>query len=99
MSYNSQFLKNKQNTRLTQEILPFKVKHYQHQDELHMLLNTEKQLKYHYFAVEQQPHLLLPENASQVSRTALLSYVVEIYGAQKAQFFSYVIHSQTYISR
>ena len=31
-----------QNTRLTEGILPFTVKHYQHQDELNMLLNTEK---------------------------------------------------------
>ena len=71
-----------QNMRLTQEILPFTVKLYQHQDELDMLLNTAKQLKYHYFAVEQQPHLYLPEKASQVSRTAFLSYLVEIYGSQ-----------------
>ena len=47
-----------------------------------MLLNTAKQLKYHYFAVEQQPHFFLTEKASQVSRTAFLSYLVEIYGAQ-----------------
>ena len=50
-----------QNRRLTREILPFEVKHYQHQDELNILLNTVRQLKYHYFAVEQQPHLSLPE--------------------------------------
>ena len=61
-----------QNTRLTQEILPFKIKHYQHQDELNVLLNTAKQHKYHYFAVEQQLHLDLAEKASQVSRTAFL---------------------------
>ena len=67
-----------QNTRLTQENLPFKVKHYQNQDELNILLNTAKQLKYHYFAVEQQPRLYLPEKASQVSRTAFISYLVEI---------------------
>ena len=67
-----------QNKRLTREILPFEVKHYQHQDELKKLLNTAKQLKYHYFAVEQQIHLSLPEKASQVSRTAFLSYLVEI---------------------
>ena len=56
-----------QNKRLTREILPFEVKHYQHQDELNILLNTAKQLKYNYFAREQQPHLSLPEKASQVS--------------------------------
>ena len=56
-----------QNTRLTHEILPLKVKHYQHQDELNILLNTAKQIKYHYFAVEQQPHLFLQEKASKVS--------------------------------
>ena len=50
-----------QNNRLTREIQPFEVKHYQHQDELNILLNTAKQLKYHYFAVEQQPHLSLPD--------------------------------------
>ena len=49
-----------QNTRLTHEILPFKVSNYQHQGELNILLNTSKQLKYHYFAVEQQLHLYLP---------------------------------------
>ena len=50
-----------------------------------MLLKAAKQLKYHYFAVEQQPHLNLPEIASQVSRTAFLSYLVEIYGTQLTQ--------------
>ena len=70
-----------QKKRLTREILPFEVRHYQHQ-ELNILLNTAKQLKYHYFAIEQQPHITLPEKASQVSRTAFLSYLVEIYGTQ-----------------
>ena len=71
-----------QNKRLIHEILPFEVKHYQHQDELNILLNTAKQLKYHYFAIKQQPHLSLPEKASQVSRTAFLSYLIEIYGTE-----------------
>ena len=56
-----------QNRRLTRENLPFEVKHYEHQDhqdELNIPLNTAKQLKYHYFAVEQQPHPSLPEKAS-----------------------------------
>ena len=39
-----------QNKRLTREILHFEVKHYQHQDELNILLKTAKQLKYHSFA-------------------------------------------------
>ena len=69
-----------QNKRLTRGILPLEVKHYQHQGELNRLLNTAKQLKYNYFALEQQPHLSLPEKASHVSRTAVLSYLVEIYG-------------------
>ena len=59
--------------------------YYQHQDELNVLLNTEKQLRYHYFAVEQQPHLSLPEKASEVSRNAFLLYLVEIYGTQLTQ--------------
>ena len=77
-----------QNKRLTREILSFEVKHYQHQDELNILLNTAKRPKYPYFAAKQQPFLSLPENASQVSRTAFLSYIVifgfifQIYGAQ-----------------
>ena len=76
----------KQNkTCLLKEVVPSKVKNYQHQDELNMLLNTAKQLKYHYFAAEQQPHLNLQERASQVSRTAFLSYLVEIYGNQLTQ--------------
>ena len=70
------------NRRLTREILPFEVKHYQHQDELNILLNTAKQLKCHYLTIEQQPLLSSPEKASKVSRTAFLSYLVEIYGAQ-----------------
>ena len=41
-----------QKRRLTSEDLPFDVKHYEHQDKLNTLLNTAKQLKYHYFAVE-----------------------------------------------
>ena len=36
-----------QNKRLLREILPFEVKHYRQQDELNLLLNTAKQLKYH----------------------------------------------------
>ena len=43
-----------QNKRLTRKILPFEVKHYQNQDELNTLKDT-KQLKYHSFAIEQQP--------------------------------------------
>ena len=42
-----------QNKRFTREILPVEVKHYQHHDELNILLNTAKRLKYHYFAIEQ----------------------------------------------
>ena len=59
-----------QNKRLTRETLPLEVKHYQHQAELNLLLNIAKQLKYHYFAVEQQTLLSLTEKASQVSLTA-----------------------------
>ena len=56
---------------------------------MNILLKTAKQLKYHYFAVGQQPHLSLPEKASQVTRTTFLSYLVEIYGIQltKGCFF------------
>ena len=72
-----------QNKRLQRDILPFEAKHYQHQDDLNILLNTAKQHKYLYFAAEQQPLLFsLPDKASQVSRTAFLSYLIEIYGAQ-----------------
>ena len=71
-----------QNKCLTRENLPLEVKHYQHQDELNILLNTAKQLKYHNCAAEQQPLLSTPVKASRVSRTAFLSYLVEIYGAQ-----------------
>ena len=71
-----------QNRRLMHEILPLKITQYQHQDELHLQLNTAKQLNYHFFAVEQQPLLFLPDRASKVSRTAFLSYFNEIYGAQ-----------------
>ena len=73
------------NACLLKEVLPFTIKNYQHQDELNMLLYTAKQLKYHYFAVGHQPHLNLQEKASQVSRTAFLSYLVEIYGTQHTQ--------------
>ena len=71
-----------QKRRLAREIPPFEVKHYQHQDEYNIILNIANQIKYHFFAVEQQPLLYLPEKASQVSRTAFFSYLVEIYGAQ-----------------
>ena len=57
-------------------------KHYQHQDELNLLPNVAKQLKYHCFAAEQQSLLSLPDRASQVSRTVFLSYIIEIYGVQ-----------------
>ena len=68
-----------QKKRLTRKILPFEVRCYKHQDELNILLHTAKQLKYHYFAVEQQPLLSLAEKASLVSGTAFLSCLVEIY--------------------
>ena len=35
-----------QNKRLICDILPFEVKHYQHQDELNILLTTAKQIKF-----------------------------------------------------
>ena len=81
-------LLTQQNKRLTRKILPFEVKHYQHQYVLNILLNTAKRPKYPYFAAEQQPLLSLAENASQVSRTAFISslvifgFIFHIYGAQ-----------------
>ena len=71
-----------QNKRLQEDILPFEIKYDQHQDELNILLNTAKQLKYHYYASEQQPLFSFLEKASQVSRTTFLAYIVEIYGAE-----------------
>ena len=50
-----------QNKRLIRDILPFEAKHYQHQDELNILLNTAKQLEHNHFAVQQQPLLSSPE--------------------------------------
>ena len=70
------------NNCLMHEILPFKVTNYQNQDELNLLLNTAKQLIYHYFGVQQQLLLTLTDKASQVSRTGFQSYLIEIYGAQ-----------------
>ena len=82
-----------QNKRLIRDILPFEVKHYQRQDELNIFLNTAKQLKYHYFAVEQQRLLFLSEKASQVSRTAFLSFQLKFmeFSSQSAQLFSFMI--------
>ena len=71
-----------QNRRLMTEISPFDIKRYQNQDELNILLNIAKQLKAHYFTLEQQPYLLFPGKASHISRTAFLSYLIEIYGKQ-----------------
>ena len=91
----------KQNQRLQYDILPFEAKHYQHQDELNLLLNVAKQPKYHYFAAEQQPLLSLPDKASQVSRTAFLSSLIEIYGAQLTKgsiLFICDLLTNTYIS-
>ena len=73
---------SQQNKRLQHDILPFEAKHYQDQDELNLLLNVAKQLKYHCFAAEQRPFFSLQDKASQVSRTAILSYLIKIYGAQ-----------------
>ena len=67
------------NQHLVHEFLPFKVAQYQHQDELNLLLKKAKQLKYHCFAVEQQPLLCLPDKASQVSKITSLSFLIEIY--------------------
>ena len=71
-----------QNKLLTRDVLPFEVEPYQNQDELNILLNIAKQVKYHYCAVEQNLLLCLPEKASQVSRTVFLSYLLERYGDQ-----------------
>ena len=87
--------------RLIRDTLPFEVKHYQLQDELNILLNTAKQLKYQYFVLEKQNLLFLPEKASQVSRTAFLSYLVEIYEAQLTKasvLFIYDTLTNTYTS-
>ena len=56
-----------QNKFVIREVLPFQIKHYQHQVELNLLLNTAKQLKNQFFAVEQKPLLSLPDKSSQVS--------------------------------
>ena len=72
----------KRSKALIHKCSPFKIAQYQHQDELNILLNTAKQLKYHYFAVKQQPFLTLPHKASQNSRISFFSYLIEIYGAQ-----------------
>ena len=48
-------------------------------------MNTAKQLKYHCFAIEQQPLLTLQDEASRItfiSRITFLSYFIEIYGAE-----------------
>ena len=44
-----------QNRSLMSDISPFDIKQYQNQDELNILLNIAKQLKTHYFSLEQQP--------------------------------------------
>ena len=65
------------------EIPTFRVNTLSIQDEINLLLNTAKQLRYHYFGVEQQQTLLsLLDSSSQVSGTNLLSYLIEICGAQ-----------------
>ena len=64
---------------LMHEILPLKIAQYQQQNELNLLLNTAIHPINHYFAVEQQPLLYLPEKASQVSRIAFIYYLIEIY--------------------
>ena len=87
-----------QNKRLTRDILSFEVKHYQHQDELNILFNTENNSN---TTILQQPLLSLPEKASQVSRTAFLSYLVEIYRAQLTKgsvIFIYDHLTNTYTS-
>ena len=38
--------------RLQRDISPFEGNHYRHQEELNLLQNTPKQLKYHFFAAE-----------------------------------------------
>ena len=71
-----------QNQRLMKEISPFDIEQYQNHDELNILLNIAKQIKAHYFTLDQQPFFSLPEKASHLSRTAFLSYLIEIYGKQ-----------------
>ena len=52
-----------QNKRLIHKIQTFKITHFKYQDELNLMLNTAKQLKNHYFAVELQVVLSLPDKA------------------------------------
>ena len=83
------------------QILQFQIKKYQNQDELNLLLNTAKQLEYHYFAVEQQTLPSLPDKGSQVSQIAFLSYLIKIHRAQltKGSIFSICdTLTNTYIS-
>ena len=61
-----------QNERLIRNIKPFGIKNFQNADKVNLLLNTALQIKQHYFAIDHQPFLSLPEKASHVSRIAFL---------------------------
>ena len=83
-----------QNKRLTREILSFEVKHYQHQDELNILLNTAKQLKYHYSAAEQQLSSLYQKKRHKFHEPLFIHIWLKFMklNSQRARFFSFVTH-------
>ena len=73
-----------QNKRLTREILPFELKHYYHQDELNLLLNIAKQLRYHSFAPPKRDTASSVFTRESITNFAncFFSYLIEVYGAQ-----------------
>ena len=65
-------VRTQQHKFLVHGIFSFKIAQYQHQDEMNLLLNTSKRLKNHYYGVEQQPLLFIPDKTSQISRIVFL---------------------------
>ena len=57
--------------RLINDIKAFEKTNFQKAVELILLLNTELPLKNHYFGIEQQPVLCMPEKASEIALTAV----------------------------
>ena len=76
---NQMSTQRQENDYLIQEIKPFEITEIHIVAQLKILPSTTLWLKTHCFNQDQQHFHSLPKNASQIARTAFLSFLIEIY--------------------
>ena len=72
-----------ENNRLIEDIKQFEITKFQNADELNLLLNTAIQIKTHYFSIELQLLLHMPEKVLKIARKAFLSHRILWYTTKK----------------